>query len=169
MRNPLKKVFGEKKSERTLLEEKIARTEQRLGYPLPTHYREFLLRNKLEVPTDNTCDVFADRDHQVALYSFSIRKYLRMAPGKPDDLVEVYNKHRDNTPLPALMPIAFDQFRNVMLISLLDGKVYFWDIASRVLESQAGNPETLRGDRLYLVAQDFFEFERNLYRTKRFN
>jgi hypothetical protein len=72
-------------------------------------------------------------------------------------------------PLPGLIPIAFDQFRNIMALSLQDGRVYFWDKENMVQErDEFGNLETRHGDKLYYVATDFQDFEDRLYRFVRF-
>ena len=79
-------------------------------------------------------DVYADEFRTKSLYSFTIRKFLDIKPGKKDDILYNYNKYESNAPEPDLLPIAFDQFRNIMAITLNDGKVYFWDYLLKVDE-----------------------------------
>lgn len=167
------RVKDKKLTPEQLLTEQIVQLEQKLGYRLPTLYREFLQSDPNPQPEENTFDVFQDHTEKNRLYSFTIRKYLRINPNGKDDLYFNFQKYLPKVPLPALMPIAFDQFRNITAISLLDGKIYFWDYNSKVQQQtssgQAISEDTKVGDKLYFVANDFHRFETKLYRFKRFS
>lgn len=149
---------------------RVSDVESKLPEQLPPDYRSFLVNGGEPEPFLNTFDVYADLDHEAILYSFTVRKYLTINPGKKDDLLYNYRKFEELTPIPNLLPIAFDQFRNIMAISLDDHRVYFWDYLAKVddtLESHADD-SIIRGDKLYLVAPNFERFYSRLYRKNTF-
>jgi hypothetical protein len=152
---------------RTNRERAIINLEVQLECALPEAYRSFLLANEEYEPFMNTCDVYTDTFHEQLLYSFIIRKYLRVNPDGRDDLYYNYQRLRDKLPRKHLLPIAFDRFRNVMLISLTNGELYFWDMIHK-LDEQADQTQ-LPYERIFYVAEDFTEFQQRLYRQKRFN
>lgn len=161
-------LFVRKLTKEELLAAEVSKLEVQLGIPLPNQFKQFLLRNEGQHPYLDTCKVYGDISESQELYSFSIRKFLQIKDNQKDDFLYNYNKYKAETPLPNLLPIAFDQFRNIMLISLTDGRIYFWDKESRVNEKDI-DPGIIKGDRLYYVAPDFNTFEERLYRHQRFN
>ncbi len=153
-----------------LREQQVRRLEEQLLRRLPPDYRDFLLTDFEQQPFLNTVDVYADEFKSKVLYSFSIRKYLTINPNGKDDILYNYNKYESKAPEPDLLPIAFDQFRNIMAITLNDGKIYFWDYLLKVEDEMRAqvDPEFKRSDKLYFVADSFEQFQDRLYKKNRF-
>ena len=164
----LKQLTEKQKDADTLLRERIELFEKEAGYRLPADYRQFLLDGGNKDYSVNTFDVYADDDDDRLLYSFMVQKYLKLNPGEKDDILYNLLKLRNELPSGDLLPIAFDRFRNIMMISLVSGRVYFWDYYNRVDDE---NDPALEEppDRLYYVAPSFGDFHERLYRHKRFH
>lgn len=145
----------------------IERIESKFALEIPPSYKEFL-RNYDQVNyLDRTCDVYADSDTQDrVLYNFMIKKFLGINPTGSEDIMKNYENYASMLPRPELLPIAFDQFRNIMCLDMKDGAVYFWDIQNAV---DARNLTTMvQGNRLFFVASTFLDFKDRLYKISKY-
>src|SRR5262249_38883564 len=109
-------------------EESIARLEQRIGHPLPPHYRDFLGQHD-GGPLD--------------LNNRSVNEVFGLGDGVPD-FASVWNAldtYRDRVPV-WLLPVASDSFGNLFAVSLRPddrGTVWFWNHEA---EADEGEPLT---------------------------
>lgn len=141
----------------------VERLESAVGSKLPTGYRKFLLSHNGGVPYNNTFDVPSATHEGRYLYSFSIKQFLGLTVRGHDDLLRVYTNLQRRLPSD-LLPIAIDNFRNFMCLSLLTGQVYFFDLQS-VLKAHVPEHQTA-AQHLYPVAASFDELMERLYHKK---
>jgi hypothetical protein len=130
--------------------------ERRLKVKLPEPYRAFLLRYNGGVPKYNACDVFSSEGKY--LYTFRVKCFLGVKRGK-FDLERYFHIYQPYLP-PSLIPIAVDQFQNIMAISTEVGRIYFLDFHQKISD----HPSKAR--RIYYVAEDFDAFLEKLYAKK---
>jgi hypothetical protein len=120
----------------------IIELEENLGSPLPADYRNFLLCTngvvlKPNVLTDNT--------------NVGVQQFLALAKGA-DGLLAVRKAYEGRLPAD-LLPIAYAAGGNLICISILSGKVQFWD---HEREAEEGQPPTT--ENLTLLSDSFDQF-----------
>lgn len=145
---------------RRLNERDLLALEGKIGTPLPTDYRAFLLSYNGGVPYHNTFDVVSGHD-QKYLYSFAIRKFLGLNDRGHDDLIRTRYSLRHQLP-EGFLPIAVDKFRNFMCLSLKTGQVYFLDLQSAI-KSEWPKRNVPLEQFFYPVSHSFADLIDNLY------
>lgn len=126
--------------------ELVERLEQRIGRPLPTEYRDFLLQHD---------------GGRLASNDGAVKTNFGLGD-VPDwasmwDLLETF---RDRVPA-WLLPVAADEYGNLFAVSLRDedlGSVWFWDH-----EEEADDEEPPSDDNIELKASDWDVFLDSLH------
>jgi cell wall assembly regulator SMI1 len=117
----------------SLSDSAVARAEAELGLPLPADYRAFLLATDGGTPIE---------------FQFSavvgVREFLRL-----QDALDHRDRLRGGMP-ESMLPIADDGVGNLIVISLTDGAVYFWN---HEINDGTDDP----GDRISASFMDFVE------------
>lgn len=131
--------------------------ERKIKMKLPQYYRNFLLQYNGGIPKHNACDVFSSEGKY--LYTFKIKRFLSIDKRGKFDIERYYSIYEPYLP-PSLLPIAIDQFQNIMAISTETGRIYFLDFHQRIT-NESGVTR-----RIYYVAEDFESFLEKLYSKK---
>jgi len=138
-------------------EKHIQAFEELVGCPFPEPYRRFLQLHNGGVPFSNAFDVYSPLENRV-LYTYIIKEFLGV--GLKDGMEKAYNLFKKDLP-PFFVPIAFDTFTNLMILSLKTGEIYFWDCNFRVRKDKTNQI-------LLWVCESFEDFLDSLY-TKKYN
>lgn len=138
-----------------------------MGHELPASYKDFLFHFEEATYLDRTCDVYADPEvKDRLLYNFQIKKFLTVNPSGSEDLMKNYQNFKNRLPIRTLLPIAFDQFRNIMCLDMATGRIYFWDIQHTIESSRLEGSRD--SSRLFYVAKSFLDFKDRLYKVSKF-
>ncbi len=149
-------VLQMRDSLKPLSEEKLCEVENRMGFTLPTAYRQFLLQYNGGKPKpagfrfDKESDTYNDSEinffhgiQEDAEFYINFERNCRMSEGRmPPDLI----------------PIASDPFGNWICIAVSGedcGQVYFWD---HEREADPDEDEVPDYSNLHLIATDFNQF-----------
>jgi cell wall assembly regulator SMI1 len=131
----------------------IRSLEQKIGFPLPQDYRQFLLQYNGGVPKPERFAFRIPSGEQVSL----VRVFFSLDENDPYyNLLRKLSVNEGYIP-ESCLPIGEDPFGNLILLELSkshQGNVYFWDH-----ESEGG--DDLR-DNMALIAGNFTEFTRLL-------
>ncbi|MBX3101156.1 MAG: SMI1/KNR4 family protein [Bacteroidetes bacterium] len=145
----------------------IEQIEALFAKEIPPSYKEFLQNYNQVHYLDRTCDVYSNADTQDrVLYTFVIKKFLGINPAGSEDILKNYSNYKGLLPRPELMPIAFDQFRNIMCLDMADGSVHFWDIQNSV--DARSLSVYMQTSRVFFVAPTFLDFKDRLYKVSKY-
>ncbi|MCE3008183.1 MAG: SMI1/KNR4 family protein [Bacteroidetes bacterium] len=150
-----------------VVQKHIQRLARKVTGEIPASYIDFLKSREYLHYADHDCDVYADPGIDSRhLYHFKIRKFLSVNPDGSEDLSKNYQEYRRRLPAKSLLPIAFDQFRNVMCIDTDTGEIFFWDAEQEVDQAEISLAD--RKARLFYVARTFSDFKARLYKSNRY-
>jgi len=138
-------------------EAELANFESKIGYTLPVEYREFLLLYNGGKPIP---DFFKVPEWQYE--ETYVTELKGLANGKPVDLSELFDLLDGRLPK-GFIAIGSDPGGNQILLSLSNdkrGQVYFFDHENEP-DDATDNVEDYPN--IYLVANSFNEFLKNLY------
>ena len=126
-------------------EKKIAAFETRLGFALPTPYREFLLRSNGGIPNPDVSFPFIEDGEPTE----SVIDTFYMLKKNDDDmnLDEALEMFVEAGRMPQhFLPVASDQFGNQLCLSLASndlGVVYFWNQEREPDDGSQANSENI--------------------------
>lgn len=140
-------------SEELITELEIVELERYIEASLPLGYRQFLLQhNGGRVSPD--CFDFV-RDGKVT--HGGVDWFLHIGNAESSNLYDYINTYRDRVPK-GYLPIAHDPGGNLVVLSLQDDGVYFWDHDEEVEEGEVAGMQNM-----YWIAGSFNEFLDSLH------
>ena len=135
-------------SEEPVTESQLVELERYIGSPLPASYRDFLSRhNGGRVSPD--CFDFV-RGGNVT--HGGVDWFLAITTGGHNNLRDDIDTYSDRVPR-GYIPIAYDSGGNLVVLSLRDDGVYFWDHDEEVEEGEIAGMQNM-----YWIAGSFDRF-----------
>jgi len=125
--------------------------ESKLGIKLPIEYKQFLLSDFKNPPIKNKFKFIIDGKSN----SSSIAYFLELTNNKNRSITEFINTYKNRIPTNTV-PIAYDDFGNLVLIEINTNKIYFWD-------HEVNDIDESPLSELGLIANSFNKFLNDLY------
>lgn len=113
--------------------EAIKEFEEKLGFPLPVSFREFLLRNNGGTPPRDCC-IWTDDARDICLY---VQYFFPIADKKPNlesEMAAFPMKLSKN-----LLPICLEGSGSYLLLDLSSGSILLWDYETDEIAQLASN------------------------------
>ncbi len=127
------------------LDENVIRLEKKINFILPQSYKYFLSRQHTSKPLSS---LYVIPSHLLTpLKIIKVSHFFHIGSSDNFSVFEIIKKYPDFL-RKALLPIAYDKFYNLIILNLIDKKIYVREMKEK---------------KMYLIAENFEDFFDKLY------